>query len=203
MVGMTYVRAASQQIDSWQTGVGNVGWNWSTLYPYYKKSESYTIPTQAQAAAGASYNPAFHGQTGPLKVGYPYLLNNGSLSSQVESAWESLGVKRSQDINGGNVTGFMVQPSTVDREKNVREDAARAYYYPVQNRPNLHVFLNTTARRISWASNLGATYTAGGVEILNSNGVIEVINATREVIVSAGSLRSPGILEQSGIGNPK
>ncbi|KAF5877852.1 putative glucose oxidase protein [Botrytis fragariae] len=200
--GMTYVRAALQQIDSWQVGLGNTGWNWSTLYPYYKKSESFTIPTPAQTAAGASYIPAFHGQNGPLKVGYAYDLNNGTLFSQVGRAWESLGVKRSRDINGGNVTGHMVGPSTLDREKNVREDAARAYYYPVQGRPNLHVFLNTTARRIAWAGNLGATYTAGGVEVLNSNGEIEIINATKEVIVSAGSLRSPAILELSGIGNP-
>ncbi|KAF7959250.1 hypothetical protein EAE96_002764 [Botrytis aclada] len=200
--GMTYVRAALQQIDSWQVGLGNTGWNWSALYPYYKKSESFTIPTQAQTAAGASYIPAFHGKNGPLKVGYAYDLNNGTLFSQVGSAWESLGVKKSRDINGGNVTGHMVGPSTLDREKNVKEDAARAYYYPVQGRPNLHVFLNTTARRIAWAGNLGATYTAGGVEVLNSNGEIEIINATKEVIVSAGSLRSPAILELSGIGNP-
>ncbi|KAM0128521.1 hypothetical protein ACHAPC_003032 [Botrytis cinerea] len=200
--GMTYVRAASQQIDSWQLGLGNTGWNWSTLYPYYKKSESFTIPTRPQTAAGASYISAFHGQKGPLKVGYAYDLNNGTLFSQVGSAWESLGVKRSRDVNGGNVTGYMAGPSTLDREKNVREDAARAYYYPVQGRPNLHVFLNTTARRIAWAGNSGATYTAGGVEVLNSNGEIEIINATKEVIVSAGSLRSPAILELSGIGNP-
>ncbi|KAF7878799.1 hypothetical protein EAF04_000002 [Stromatinia cepivora] len=202
--GMTYVRAPSQQIDSWgQLGLGNTGWNWSTLYPYYKKSESFTIPTHFQRAAGASYIPAFHGENGPLKVGYACDLNNGSLFSQVGSAWETLGVQRNQDINGGNVTGYMVGPSTLDREKNVREDAARAYYYPIQGRSNLHVFLNTTARRIAWGSNLGATYTASGVEVLNSNGEIEVINATREVIVSAGSIRSPAILELSGIGNPK
>lgn len=200
---MTYVRAASQQIDAWQQRLGNTGWNWSTLYPYYKKSESFTIPTHAQMQAGASYNPSFHGENGPLKVGYAYDLNNGSLSSQVGSAWEALGVKRSRDMNGGDITGYTVGPSTLDREKNVREDAARAYYYPVQGRSNLHVFLNTTARRIVWGSNLGATYTASGVEVLNSNGEIEVVNATREVIVSAGALRSPAILEHSGIGNPK
>ncbi|QSZ35240.1 hypothetical protein DSL72_008109 [Monilinia vaccinii-corymbosi] len=200
--GMTYLRAASQQIDAWEQQLGNAGWNWSSLFPYYKKSESFTIPTHAQTAAGASYISEFHGETGPLKVGYAYDLNNGSLFSQVESAWETLGVRRNEDMNGGNLTGYMVAPSTLDRDKNVREDAARAYYYPIQARPNLHVFLNTTARKIVWGSNLGATYTASGVEVLNSNGEIEVINATREVIVSAGTLRSPAILELSGIGNP-
>ncbi|RAL63327.1 hypothetical protein DID88_003752 [Monilinia fructigena] len=200
--GMTYVRAASQEIDAWEQRLGNTGWNWSNLFSYYKKSENFTIPTPAQKAAGASYNPAFHEETGPLKVGYAYNLNNGSLFSRVESAWESLGVRKNKDINGGNLTGYMVGPSTVDREKNVREDAARAYYYPVQGRSNLHVLLNTTARKIIWGSNLGATYTASGVEVLSPNGEIEVINATREVIVSAGTLRSPAILEHSGIGNP-
>lgn len=197
------MRAASQQIDAWEQQLSNTGWNWSNLFPYYKKSESFTIPTRAQTAAGASYDPAFHGEAGPLKVGYAYNLNNGSLFSRVASAWESLGVGKNEDVNGGNITGYTVGPSTLDRENNVREDAARAYYFPVQGRSNLHVFLNTTARKIIWGSNLGATYTASGVEVLNPKGEIEVINATREVIVSAGTLRSPAILEHSGIGNPK
>ncbi len=79
----------------------------------------------------------------PLKVGYSYVLLNGSFHETVESTWQALGIPHTPDANGGHVRGFTVWQSTLDREANVREDAARAYYYPFQSRPNLRVYLNT------------------------------------------------------------
>lgn len=196
---MTYVRAEKAQIDTWEA-IGNAGWNWETLLPYYKKSEHFDTPTAAQLAAGASYVPADHGVDGPLRVGYPYQLINGSLYGQVEQAWGSLGIPPNPDANGGSVRGFIVWQSTLDRDANVREDAARAYYYPIEGRSNLRVFLNTTANRIVWED--GDEVVANGVEITSSNGTVSTLSARKEVIVSAGSLRTPAILELSGIGNP-
>jgi choline dehydrogenase-like flavoprotein len=198
--GMTYVRAEKAQIDSWE-GLGNPGWNWDNLFPYYLKSESFDIPTPAQIDAGASYIAADHGKSGLLKVGYPYGLLNGSLHETVIETWANLSIPHNLDVNGGSVRGFTVWQSTLDRDKNVREDAARAYYYPFQDRPNLHVFLNTTANRITWQNCKGAV--ADGVEVTYQNGTIGTLVARKEVILSAGSLRSPAILELSGVGNPR
>lgn len=199
--GMTYIRAQKSQIDSWES-VGNEGWNWDALFPYYKKSENLAIPTPAQTEIGVSYNPDYHGENGYLKVGYPYNMQNGSLAHDAEASWKALGIPFNEDMNGGNVRGFALWPYTIDREANVRETAARAYYYPVQNRPNLKVFLNTTANRILWKDCAGPA-TAQGVEVTLVNGSTSTLAAKKEVIVSAGSLRSPGILELSGIGNPR
>ncbi|PQE04602.1 Glucose oxidase protein [Rutstroemia sp. NJR-2017a BBW] len=201
--GMTYTRAPAVQIDSWEK-VGNPGWNWQNLFPYYKKSENFTYPTPAQVSAGASFDPNFHGKNGPLNVGYAYDLINGSLQAEVAASWKALGVKHNKDINGGFMNGYTVAQSTLDREQNVREDAARAYYYPVEERRNLKVFLRTNARRIVWVDcDESAEVTARGVEVILENGDLEVIEARREVIVSAGTLRSPTILEHSGVGNKK
>lgn len=197
--GMTYIRAEKSQIDSWET-LGNEGWNWNKLLPYYEKAEHFVVPTAAQDEAGASYLPSYHGKHGPLKVGYPYGLLNGSLVDGVEAAWHTLGISHISDANGGHVRGFTVWQSTLDRDANIREDAARAYYYPVQRRPNLHVFLNTTANKIIWESSISVV--ANGVEIASQNGTVSILRAKKEVIISAGSLRSPAILELSGIGNP-
>jgi choline dehydrogenase-like flavoprotein len=197
---MTFVRAQKTQIDSWED-IGNQGWNWESLFPYYKKSEHFDVPTTAQRAAGASYTAPDHGVDGPLRVGYPFELQNGSLHDQVEQAWSVLGMPHNVDVNGGNVRGFTVWQSTVDREANVREDASRAYYYPIKNRSNLYLYLNTTVNRITWADDTAPV--ARGVEITSSNGSIGYLDARREVIVSAGALRSPAILELSGIGNPQ
>ena len=133
------MRAEKSQIDSWET-LGNLGWNWDNLFPYYLKSENFDVPTPAQIEAGASYMAADHSESGLLKVGYPYGLLNGSLHQTVIDNWANLGIPHNLDVNGGSVRGFTAWQSTLDREKSVRKDAARAYYYPFQDRPNLHVF---------------------------------------------------------------
>ncbi|KUJ20830.1 alcohol oxidase [Mollisia scopiformis] len=198
--GMTYVRAEKSQIDSWGA-IGNAGWSWDDLFSYYKKSESLTLPTAAQLSSGVTFVPNDHGESGPLKVGYPYGLLNGSFHTVVENTWQALDLPHNPDVNGGSVRGYTIWQSTLDMVANVREDAARAYYYPVELRPNLHVFLNTTVNRIVWGNSDGAAV-ASGVEITFSNGSISILKSRREVILSAGSLRSPAILELSGIGNP-
>ncbi|TVY43942.1 Glucose oxidase [Lachnellula occidentalis] len=198
--GMTWVRGEKAQIDSWET-IGNEGWSWDELFPYYKKSENFIVPNPAQVAAGASYNAVDHGECGPLKVGYHHELQSGSLHGSVETAWKSLGIPSIVDANGGDVRGFTVEQQTLDSDANIRDDAARAFYYPFQNRTNLHIYLNTTATKVVWASNDGDA-TADGVEVTFLNGTVSTINARREVILSAGSLRSSAVLELSGIGNP-
>jgi choline dehydrogenase-like flavoprotein len=197
---MTYVRAEKAQIDSWEN-LGNPGWNWDKLFPYYLKSENFDMPTLAQLEAGASYMAADHSESGLLKVGYPYGLLNGSLHQTVIDSWANLEIPHNLDVNGGSVRGFTVWQSTLDREKNVREDAARAHYYPFQDRPNLHVFLNTTANRILWKHS--SEVVAQGVQVTHQNVTIGFLSAKKEIILSAGSLRSPTILELSGIGNPE
>ncbi|KAE8444567.1 hypothetical protein EG329_014491 [Mollisiaceae sp. DMI_Dod_QoI] len=197
--GMTYVRAEKSQIDSWAE-IGNTGWSWDDLLTYYKKSENFTHPTTPQLTSSVTYIPGYHRATGPLRVGYPYGLLNGSFHTIVENTWEALDLPHNPDANGGSVRGFTIWQSTLDMAANIREDAARAYYYPIKARPNLHIFLNTTARRITW-EDASRTATAAGVEIISSDGTVSVLHCRREVILSAGSLRSPAILELSGVGN--
>lgn len=200
---MTYIRSQKREIDTWEA-LGNKGWNWDSLYPYYLKSERFQIPTKAQAVAGASYVEEYHGWKGPMKVGYPYRLLNGSFPSLVRETWKRLGMFQNADANGGDLHGFSVWPQTLDRAANVREDAARAYYYPVQDRPNLVVYRGI-ATRILWqkGSQSSGKAVATGVQYISPDGVLGAIHAVKEVILSAGSIRSPAILELSGVGNPR
>src|SRR6266487_3041198 len=135
----------------------------------------------------------------PLKVGYSYVLLNGSFHETVESTWQALGIPHTPDANGGHVRGFTVWQSTLDREANVRDDAARAYYYPFQSRPNLRVYLNTIVNRIVWNNSSSHDVVADGVEIKPVDGTVRVLKAKREVILSAGSLTSPAVLELFGV----
>lgn len=199
--GMTYIRGDKAQFDIWDS-LGNDGWNWDALYPYMKKIEKFSPPTTAQLAAGASFDPQYHGEDGLVKTGYPFRLINGTLHGLAQQAWDILGYPLNPDVNGGEVRGFSVWPQTLDRDANIREDAARAYYYPIEKRPNLEI-IEGTVTKITWTSSLpsGGALVADGVEYQAPDGQIAAIAATKEVILSAGALRSPLILERSGVGN--
>lgn len=200
--GMTYIRADAAEIDAWEA-LGNEGWNWETLLPYYKRVENYTRPTEAQVALGASYEAEFHGEDGLLHVGNLYALPNATFHDLVQDTWQNIGYSVNPDVNSGDTRGFNVNPMTVDRDEGIRWDAARAYYYPVENRANLKV-LHGTVVRLTWDTQREAEgKTASGVEVIDLRNNSISIEAGKEVILSAGSLRTPLILEESGVGNPQ
>lgn len=199
---MTYTRVEDAQIDAWEK-VGNAGWTWDALFPYYKKSEQFVPPNAEQAAGGAAYNPDYHGFAGHLTVGWPNDINNWAYLSAFNSTLETLNVPYNKDVNGGKMRGLNVFPETVNPVENVREDAARAYYYGIENRTNLDVFLFTFADRIVWGDSAAGAPLAKGVEVTASNGTSYTIYARKEVILSAGSYRTPMLLEYSGVGDPR
>ncbi|KAI0866784.1 GMC oxidoreductase [Xylaria cubensis] len=200
--GMTYIRGDKPQFDAWES-LGNEGWNWETLFPYYKKAEKFTIPSAAQAAAGATYEPAVHGEAGHVHTGFPFFLTNSSFHELATDTWGELGFPLIQDDNVGSVRGFSVWPQTLDRDQNLRYDSARSYYYGVEDRPNLTI-IKGTVKKINWAhsSNTSQVAVAEGVEYVTPDGKLVELKAADEVILSAGALRSPLILESSGVGNP-
>ncbi|KAL2256145.1 hypothetical protein VTK26DRAFT_2116 [Humicola hyalothermophila] len=200
--GMTYIRGNVAEFDAWEM-LGNPGWNWAGLFPYFKKSERYIVPGESQLAAGATYEARYHGNDGPLHVGYPPGLRNGSFAPPITQTWTALSLPHNPDLNGGDVRGFSIGPQTLDPGRNIRWDAARAYYHPVEHRRNLKM-IRGTVKRISWAKRKqSGKLIATGVGVLDDEGKTTAVRARKEVIVSAGALRTPLVLEASGIGNPR
>lgn len=204
--GMTYIRGNKAEFNNWEK-LGNPGWNWDNLFPYFRKCENYALPTDTQLAAGATYQPKNHGFDGPLHVGYTAALRNGSFAPLIIGAWESMSLAHNPDLNSGHVHGFGMGPQTLDREADVRFDSARAYYHPVEHRPNLRI-VRGTVRRILWSprdrkKRIESLLIAKSVEFVAVNGAMQRIEVNKEVIVSAGGVRSPLVLEASGIGNPR
>lgn len=198
---MVYLRGDEAQFDAWET-LGNEGWNWRTLLEYYKRSENFTIPSAAQTAAGATFEEQFHGRDGFLTTGMPNGLDNSTFPADYLRAWNELGVPHNADPESGVTEGFAIHPQTLDRDAGVRETAARAYYTPVEGRSNLKIIQGTVSRLV-WADTYGEGIVASGVEYLDISGVLSTVTVAKEVIVSAGTLRSPLVLEASGIGNPR
>jgi choline dehydrogenase-like flavoprotein len=162
----------------------------------------FQIPSLNQISRGADYYITYHGENGPLKVGWPTEITNRTMLPMLDQTFSQLGVPFNRDVNGGSMVGLTSHPNTVNAKENVREDAARAYYWPYQNRPNLKIITNTLANRIIWSNDSNSEAVAVGVEVTNSHHGVETIYASKEVILSAGSLKSPVLLEVSGIGNP-
>lgn len=100
-----------------------------------------------------------------------------------------------QDLNGANSTGFMIAQMT--SKNGIRMSAARAFVRPAQNRPNLHILLNTTVSKVLIHPK---SKNAHGVEIIDSYGHPMKILSKKEVIVSGGTINSPQILLLSGVG---
>ncbi|KIJ41961.1 GMC oxidoreductase [Sphaerobolus stellatus SS14] len=197
---MIFVRTIIEQYDVWGEVNNDTEWTWNALLPYFKKSEIATPPNPFQVQiGGVRFDPSVHGFNGNVKVGFP---NFYFIQSELwRNASVSLGFPRSPDLANGNPHAVGVAPNSLDAKNNTRCSAACAYYTPVASRPNLAVFLNATATRIIWANNTKAgKIIASGVEFLQG-GQTTVISVEREVVLSAGTIGTPKVLELSGVGN--
>ncbi|KAF1962445.1 alcohol oxidase [Byssothecium circinans] len=202
--GMTYLRAEKEQIDAWEE-LGNEGWNWEELFRYYQEQERFQPPDAEKASEGASFQEEYHGFGGEVSVGWGFSYMKQGMFEILRNTSENMGIKWNQDANSGRMSGFTRWPFTLNASTNIRQDAARAYYYPVaESRPNLKVFVNTTALRIVWKEAGGYGHVvAEGVEVLSAGtNTSYIIQASEEVILSAGALRSAALLEHPGVGNP-
>ncbi|KAJ6779884.1 hypothetical protein PWT90_09380 [Aphanocladium album] len=199
--GMTYLRGDKSEFDSWEQ-LGNKGWNWETMMKYYKKLEGFVTPEQWQVDAGATFDPKAHGTGGDLHTCFNPLLLKGSWYNATVEAWSSLGVAKIKDVNSGSVRGFDVWPQTIDAKTNTRWDAASAFYWPVrEQRRNLEL-INGTASKILWDEKKTKhdEVRASGIEYTSANGTVVQFSAKKQVILAAGALKTPLILENSGIG---
>ncbi|KAI9713259.1 MAG: hypothetical protein M1820_001246 [Bogoriella megaspora] len=177
--------------------------DWNKIFTYSKQSENFHAPPPNLTALGASYEADDHGFSGLLSTCFSNHITPGDTHEIFNTTMKKFGIQPRHEFNGGDLNGFGVQQVTQDPVADIREDAARAYYYPFMNRKNLVAMVNTTATRIIWGQDSSdGSAVASAAEISSSTGEISTIQANKEIILSAGALRSPAILEHSGVGNP-
>lgn len=203
---MAYVRGDKAQFDAWEE-LANPGWNWNKLWPYFKKVEKMFSPSPWQVELGASIRPENHGFGGELHVGHAITPQNISFYSALQQSWAELGQPSNEDVNGGSTRGYDICPQTLDPKLNERWDSASAFLWPVAHRPNLHL-INGTATRVVWADSDSRMRDKGdaeasGAEYVTPDDEVRTALASREMILSAGTFRTPLILERSGVGNPR
>ncbi|HWL81001.1 MAG TPA: choline dehydrogenase [Roseomonas sp.] len=179
--GMIFVRGQAMDFDGWAQ-LGNRGWSYADVLPYFRKLERFED--------GAS---EWRGGDGPMSV--VRVAERNPLAEAFIGAGEQAGFPRNPDYNGADQEGFGYYQ--VNQKNGRRWSAAEAYLRPVLSRPNLTVWTEVHATRLMLEGRrvTGVVYRQGDAE--------KQVAARGEVILAAGAVQSPHLMELSGIGNPE
>ncbi|OGM45396.1 glucose dehydrogenase, partial [Aspergillus bombycis] len=197
--GQAFVAPTKAGIDGWAK-LGATSWTWETLSPYDKKAYMLQLPDEAtRDHIGISWvDPKVNGDSGPIKVSFP-AVRQDPLSKAWVDTFHEMGYGVTADPFSGVSIGGYSNLAAVDAETKTRSYAATGYGLPAMQRPSVRIITNAVARRII-LSQEDSRATATGVEA-NVEGQTIVIKAKKEVILTAGALNTPKLLELSGIGN--
>jgi choline dehydrogenase len=176
--GMIYMRGQARDYDQWRQ-LGNVGWSWDDVLPYFKRSED-----QVRGADDV------HGVGGEVRVEEQRL--SWEILDAFRDAAAETGIPKTDDFNRGDNEGCGY--FQVTQRRGIRQSAARAFLYPVIKRPNLTVMTHAQARSIRFDGQR-----ATGVAFWR-DGEPSFAAASGEVILAAGAVGSPQLLQLSGIG---
>ncbi|KAI0819515.1 GMC oxidoreductase [Trametes gibbosa] len=194
-------RASAREYDAFEA-LGNTGWNWAEFVKYMKKAET-TIPPSStvgpEFGINASPSSEWHGTSGPVVKSYP--TNFNALHLHITGALEKLGVPRNSEPSNGFNVGSVTTFAAVDSRTATRSYSAKAYYEPNAERKNLVVITGSAVSRVIFQPG-SSPLVATGVQFTRNNKSFTV-KARKEVILCAGALQTPQLLELSGIGNKK
>ncbi|RYE31540.1 MAG: choline dehydrogenase [Hyphomicrobiales bacterium] len=179
--GMIYVRGQRGDFDGWAQ-MGAQGWSFDDVLPYFRKLESYAGPVSEWRGTG-----------GPLPV--MEVRERPAIADAFIAAAGESGFEANPDYNGDRQDGFGYYQ--VNQHKGRRVSAEKAYLAPVRHRPNLSVLTGACATKLVMEGGrvVAVEYRRGG-EMLT-------VRARCEVVLAAGAIQSPQLLECSGIGNPE
>ncbi|MFY2941324.1 GMC family oxidoreductase [Achromobacter xylosoxidans] len=179
--GMIYMRGQRQDYDQWAEIAGDPSWRWDQVLPVFKRSEDHH--------RGAD---EFHGAGGEWRVEAQRL--RWDILDAFASAAEQEGIPRVADFNRGD--NFGVGYFDVNQRRGWRWNTAKAFLRPVRERPNLHVMTGAHAERLLFEG-----MRCVGVQV-RRDGQSASVRAAREVVLAAGAVNTPQLLELSGIGEP-
>mgnify|MGYP002655934742 FL=1 len=185
--GMCYIRGNAMDLDNWAKMDGLEDWTYADCLPYYRKSETRDVGEND-----------YHGGTGPVSVTTSQrgsTIGSSVLFNAMVEAGVQAGYPRTDDLNGYQQEGFGPMDRTVT-PKGRRSSTARGYLDMAKSRPNLTIKTHAVTDKILFSGKR-----AIGVQYLQGNDTNPTtVHAKREVILSAGAIASPQILQRSGVG---
>jgi len=181
---MIYMRGQRDDFDHWQS-LGNKDWGWDDVLPIFKMSEDY------------QHGPDdFHGIGGEMRV------EERRVNWEILDAWRDaaaeFGIPKIKEFNRGDNFGNAY--FQMNQRRGVRWNATKAYLRPAENRPNLTVLSNVLVEKVE-LNDSSQRPKATGVKIRRADKSSTIFKADQEVLLSAGAIGSPQILQLSGIGS--
>ena len=176
--GMIYMRGQARDYDLWAQ-MGNRGWSWDDVLPWFRKSEHHFGPADEHHGTGGEW------RVERQRLGWEIL-------DAFERACNEIGIAPTPDFNDGDNEG--TGKFTVNQRRGNRWSAVDAFLKPARNRPNLTVLVNAQARRIRFDGGR-----ASGLDFW-LKGADARVEVAGELVLSAGSIGSPHLLQVSGVG---
>lgn len=191
--------------NSWAE-LGNEGWDADSMVPYLRKFHTYhpaSDATKKQLSLDKYMDEKLQGTSGPLQLTIPDLYS--SFNEAWDKTFKELGFHVTGDPIGGEALGPFTNPLSIHPTTGTREYSASSYYTDdVASRPNLQLITEAVVEKVELETTAAGTVAATGVHFKTKHGEHKVIRtkAYGEVILAAGAINSPQLLELSGIGNP-
>jgi choline dehydrogenase len=185
--GMIYMRGQSRDFDGWAAAVGDEGWRWEQCLPFFRQHEDYH--------RGAD---ALHGAGGEWRVDRQRL--RWEVLEAFAAAAQQAGIPASSDFNRGNNEG--VGYFEVNQKAGWRWNTAKAFLRPALRRGNLEVMTGALVRRLLVERGADGALRCSGCEVATPQGVATV-RARGEVLLAAGAIGTPQLLQLSGLGPPE
>ncbi|HRC39031.1 MAG TPA: GMC family oxidoreductase N-terminal domain-containing protein, partial [Rubrivivax sp.] len=184
--GMIYMRGQARDYDHWAEVVGDPAWRWDACLPYFKRHEDHWRGADAWHGAGAEWRVERQRLSWEI------------LDAFAAAARES-GIPASDDFNRGDNEG--VGYFEVNQRRGVRWNTSKGFLRPASGRANLEVLTDTLVTRVLLEGAPGAGLRAAGLELRPAaGGAPRQVRAAREVVLAAGAVGTPQLLQLSGIG---
>jgi choline dehydrogenase len=185
--GMIYMRGQARDYDHWAEVAGDAAWRWEHCLPYFKRHEDHWRGADAHHGAGAEW-----------RVERQRL--RWEILDAFAAAMREAGIPATDDFNTGDNEG--VGYFEVNQRRGVRWNTSKAFLRPAAGRPNLEVVTDTQVTKLLLEGEAGAGLRAAGVELRPAaGGAARTVRAAREVVLAAGAIGTPALLQLSGIGD--
>ncbi|MGC4398046.1 GMC family oxidoreductase [Hydrogenophaga crocea] len=194
--GMIYMRGQARDYDHWAALTGDEAWRWDNVLPDFKKHENHYLGDEANAAQRDPHFKAYHGHGGEWRVEKQRL--RWDILDAFAQAAQQAGLPHSSDFNRGDNEG--VGYFQVNQKDGLRWNTARAFLRPTcYGRPNFELWSSAQVMRLNTERDETGRLRCTGAQVWDGEQVVNV-RATGEVVLCAGSIGSPQLLQLSGIG---
>ncbi|KAI4944640.1 hypothetical protein J4E91_008645 [Alternaria rosae] len=196
--GMFFDRGSAADYDAWET-LGNKGWGFRNLLPYFKKSVTFTPPSE-EVAKKYNYTwdvDAVYGEHGETQVSFPPYQFPGQ--NCLWDAWREISVEKPKEAADGDAIGSIMAPSALDPVLRTRSYARTAHYEPYAKTGNYHLLTGYQVTEILFKE--GGELEAEGVSMVKVGSTDRsFVKARKEVVIAAGAIWTPWLLQRSGVG---